>query len=243
MAMEFTWLGQGGYLIRCGGVNICLDPYLSHSCEEAGGHTRIAPEPVHPRSLDADLFVITHDHMDHLDEGTLSALDLAQHLFAAPASCRAHLVRLGVPQDRILAFDRGDTFCIGDAELFAVFAEHTQDSIGLVIRAHDQTAYFTGDTLYTPRLAQEASAFSPDVLVVCINGRWGNMGHEEAAKLAGELSVSLAIPTHYGMFAENTADPADFVRAMGGRNCMVPKLNQPFLITTKPTPGGTSHKK
>lgn len=49
MAMELVWLGQGGFLIRCGGASICLDPYLSDSCERSGGHTRIAPAPWTPR--------------------------------------------------------------------------------------------------------------------------------------------------------------------------------------------------
>lgn len=97
MAMELVWLGQGGFLIRCGGASICLDPYLSDSCERSGGHTRIAPAPLDPASIDADVFVITHDHMDHLDEGTLRQIDLTAHLFAAPASCRRHLRALGVP--------------------------------------------------------------------------------------------------------------------------------------------------
>ncbi len=215
MAIGLTWLGQGGYLIRCGGVNICLDPYLSYSCENAGGHTRIAPPPIDPNALDADLFVISHDHMDHLDEGTLRKLDLAAHLFAAPATCREHLKKIGVPEDRLIAFDRGDTFCIGDCELHAVHAEHTEDSIGLVVRSGKRTLYFTTDSLYTEKLSQQASAFSPDAIITCINGRWGNMGAEEAASVAKALSVKLAIPSHYGMFAENTADPADFARALG----------------------------
>lgn len=233
MAMELVWLGQGGFLIRCGGASICLDPYLSDSCERSGGHTRIAPAPLDPASIDADVFVITHDHMDHLDEGTLRQIDLTAHLFAAPASCRKHLRALGVPEDRLLSFDRGEEFGIGDAELHAVFADHTEDSIGLVVRASGQTAYFTADTLFNPRLQEEAAPFAPDILVPCINGRWGNMGAQEAARLAKGLNVKLAIPTHYGMFAENTADPMDFVREMGAERCRVLTMYEPALLETE----------
>ena len=236
MAMELVWLGQGGFLIRCGGASICLDPYLSDSCERSGGHTRIAPAPLDPASIDADVFVINHDHMDHLDEGTLRKVDLSAHLFAAPATCRKHLRALGVPEDRLLPFDRGDHFGIGDAELYAVFADHTEDSIGLIVRAGGQTAYFTADTLYNPRLQAEAAPFAPDILVPCINGRWGNMGAEEAAQLAKSLGVALAIPTHYGMFAENTADPMDFVRAMGGKGCRILTQYEPTILNTKGNP-------
>ena len=41
--MELNWLGQGGFSIRCGDTTVVLDPYLSYSCEESGGHTRLAP--------------------------------------------------------------------------------------------------------------------------------------------------------------------------------------------------------
>ena len=68
------------------------------------------------------------------------------------------------------------------------------------------------------------------MLVTCVNGRWGNMGHEEAAKVANQLSVRLSIPTHYGMFAENTADPMDFVREMDGKNCMVREMYTPVQL-------------
>ena len=228
--MELTWLGQGGFLLRCGDVRIALDPYLSYSCEEAGGHTRIAPAPIDPNSLHADVFVITHDHMDHLDEGTLKKLDCTTHKFAAPATCRAHMRKIGIPEENLIALDRGMTLKIGDVELHAVHAEHTEDSIGLVVRAEGKTFYFTSDTLYVPQLAKDASAFSPDVLITCINGRWGNMGHDEAAKLAGELGVSLSIPLHYGMFAENTADPMDFVAALNGKPHQLLTMYQPVTL-------------
>ena len=230
MAIELTWLGQGGFLIRCKDRNIVLDPYLSYSCEEAGGHTRIAPAPIDPNTLHADLFVITHDHMDHLDEGTLKKLDLTAHRFAAPATCRAHLAALGVPEGNLIAFDRGMSLTFGDVALHAVHAEHTEDSIGLVVSCGGRTVYFTADTLYSDALAQSAAPYAPDVLVACINGRWGNMDHNEAAQVARRLNVRLSIPTHYGMFAENTADPMDFVTAMGDAETQLLQMYRPAAL-------------
>ena len=231
MAMELTWIGQGGFLIRCGGSVICLDPYLSYSCEESLNHTRIAPPPLDPSTIDADLFVFSHDHMDHLDEGTLRRVDLSAHLFAGPASCRVHLRQLGVDDEHLLALERGDRLCVGDAELFGVHAEHTEDSIGLVVRGGGCTIYFTADTLYTPLLAESARPYAPDVIVTCVNGRWGNMGHEEASQVARALNVRLSIPTHYGMFAENTADPMDFVRAMDGQPTQLLTMYEPVRLS------------
>ena len=101
MSVQLNWLGQGGYWIRCGETAVCLDPYLSFSCEEHSGHTRIAPPPLDPASIRADLFVFSHDHMDHLDEGTLRRIDLRHNRFAGPDSCLNHLRRLGVPEENL----------------------------------------------------------------------------------------------------------------------------------------------
>ena len=230
MAMTLMWLGQGGFLLSMGGASICIDPYLSDNCERHGGHTRIAPPPMDVRKLDADVIVITHDHMDHLDELTISRLEKTENLFAAPLSCRKHLKELGVPEESLLSFDRGDSFGIMDAELTAVYAEHTEDSIGVLVKSGHHSILFTGDSLYSEKLAEELKNTHPDVFVVCVNGRWGNMNEKEAAALSHEIGAKLSIPTHYGMFAENTADPMDFVREMGGKNVKVLKMYEPVEL-------------
>ena len=201
MSIQLNWLGQGGYWIRCGETAVCLDPYLSFSCEEHGGHTRIAPTPLDPASIHADLFVFSHDHMDHLDEGTLRRIDLRHNRFAGPDSCLNHLRRLGVPEENLLRLPRGGRLAVGDIELFGVHAEHTEDSIGLIVRGHGQTVYFTADTLWS------------DLLI-----------------LARALKVHLSIPTHYGMFAENTADPADFVHEMQEENVLLLTMYEPVVL-------------
>ncbi|MEX2381926.1 MAG: dihydrodipicolinate synthase family protein, partial [Opitutales bacterium] len=66
-------------------------------------------------------------------------------------------------------------------------------------------------TTTTDDLAARALNFGPvDLLLVCINGRLGNMSATEAAKLASEIRPRLAVPIHYGMFPNNTADPDTF---------------------------------
>jgi L-ascorbate metabolism protein UlaG (beta-lactamase superfamily) len=41
----------------------------------------------------------------------------------------------------------------------------------------------------------------------------GNMNRDEALKVVFEIFPKRAHPMHYGLFAENTADPAPFVTA------------------------------
>ena len=176
MAMELVWLGQGGFLIRCGGASICLDPYLSDSCERSGGHTRIAPAPLDPASIDADVFVITHDHMDHLDEGTLRQIDLTAHLFAAPASCRRHLRALGVPEDRLLSFDRGEEFGIGDNDTLSAIVAVTIQA-DLLILLSDIDGLFDGDPRKNPDAKLIDTVEKIDEHIISLGGGSGsNLG-------------------------------------------------------------------
>ena len=50
-----------------------------------------------------------------------------------------------------------------------------------------------------------------DLLLVCINGRLGNMPLEDALKLTEELRPVCALADALRAFAENTADPVPFV--------------------------------
>ncbi len=200
------WMGQAGYILTLDDRQICIDLYLSCSVEREEGLKRLIPVPVEPSSLEADWFIVTHDHLDHLDPDTISGLKSNKIHFAGPDSCLRKLKGLGIEDHRCFSLNRGEFININSIYVWGVYAQHTDDSIGVVLRYGNITIYFTGDTLYTPKLLL-AKKYNPDILVTCINGQWGNMGAKEAARLAESLGVKVAIPSHYGMFAENTEDP------------------------------------
>jgi L-ascorbate metabolism protein UlaG (beta-lactamase superfamily) len=55
--------------------------------------------------------------------------------------------------------------------------------------------------------------FAPDVAILPINGKLGNMDGREAAAVAKEAGAGLVIPCHFEMFEFNTASPDEFVEA------------------------------
>ncbi|MDR1463782.1 MAG: MBL fold metallo-hydrolase [Oscillospiraceae bacterium] len=206
------WLGQGGYELILGGKRIYIDPYLSDMVEHSPeGLRRLVPPPISPAEARPDYYIATHDHMDHLDTDFIRELDCAGVRFLCPESCKAALLALGkgIAEDRITVLRRGETTEAEGFRVEAVAADHTPDSVGLVIVWDGGRLYITGDTLYGEGIGADVQA---DVICCCINGRWGNMNAEEAVLVSLRSGAKLAIPNHYGMFAENTADPADFVR-------------------------------
>ena len=204
-----TWLGQGGYALGIAGKTVYLDPYLSDVLAAKENLVRLVPPPIDPARAHPDYYLATHDHMDHLDTEFIKEMDPTGVQFICPESCKKALLGLGkgIEEGQITAIKPGDTLRLEGFTLRAVYADHTPDSVGFVITAEGIALYITGDTLYNENVAAGVSA---DVICCCTNGRWGNMNAGEAVQVALRSGAKLAIPNHYGMFARNTADPAEF---------------------------------
>ena len=209
-----TWLGQGGFAMNIAGKTIYLDPYMSDMVGKKEGLQRLVPPPLDPADARPDVYLVTHDHMDHLDTDFIKQMDCAGITFICPESCKTALLALGkgIDENQITVVNRGDTLELDGFALCAVYADHTPDSVGFVVTVNDLIVYFTGDTLYGDKVGAGVDA---DIICCCVNGKWGNMNAEEAVRVALRSGASVAIPNHYGMFAENTVDPAIFC-AMAG---------------------------
>ncbi len=230
MSFEITWLGQGGYLFNLGDKVLCIDPYLSNSMYNDGKYNRLLPIPIRPKDLKADMIICTHDHIDHLDEATISKTNMNDILYGGPDSCQRRFKELGIPEENIISLNRDESYELGSANIRGVFAKHTQDSIGVVIEYGDAKIYLVGDSLYDERLL-EVKDLNPNILICCINGRLGNMSYKEAAQLAIGLEVEIAIPSHYGMVAENTEDPNKFFDCLKGTSIVGMELQHGVSVT------------
>jgi L-ascorbate metabolism protein UlaG (beta-lactamase superfamily) len=217
--MNITWLGQGGYLVEHDGDRVVIDPYLSDSLA-AKGVCRMVSAPLRPEELDADFIICTHDHADHFDPATISATIGAcpRTVVVGPASVIAHAVKIGMASNRLSELNVGDRKTFGAFTVIAVPAIHSDPkAVGLILAAGGTNIWFSGDSEYAPEVpaaALKAAEGKIDVVVICVNGRLGNMRLEDAVKAATAAKPKVALPSHYGMFASNTVDPAPFVEAM-----------------------------
>ena len=210
--MTVRFLGQSGYVLQTETTRIFIDPYLSDSVNRVAGRPRLLPVPIRPQDISCDAVICTHDHLDHLDPDTVCLINPRQ-LFVTTKGGRETLKGLG--QENVIALSEGNTVKLGDMELTAVFADHTVDAFGLVVKAEGKTLYFSGDTLYNERLFGLA-AYRPDVTFICINGRLGNMDTEQALITAKKIGAPINVPNHYDMFASNSADPHLFADRIDG---------------------------
>ncbi len=219
--VAIQWLGQSGFALKAhSGDVLLIDPYFSDSANADGGAARLVEVPVRPKDVRLDYLFLTHDHLDHTDPLTAPAIAQVNPeapVICPPSACR-HLTKLGVPQSQITTAMPGQSLEFPHFAVHVVAAQHSEDSVGYVFEFQNDgsstdtvSVYHTGDTEYNDALAAAVEQYGPEVLLVPINGRWGNMGAAQAALLTAQIAPREAIPMHYGMFAENTADPADFL--------------------------------
>ncbi len=246
-AFHLWWLGQSGFLVKWQGQFLLFDPYLSDSLtrkyeETDKPHVRMTELVLDPGRLDFVRHVTSsHNHTDHLDGETLTAIASASGamtLVLPAANIDFARGRLGdVPID-YLGLDAGIARAEGPWEFEGVPAAHNEVErdeegkcrfLGFLVRFGAFTVYHSGDTLWHAGLLPVLLGKSPDVALLPINGHKperrvaGNLNGMEAAALGRAMEAGLVVPCHYDMFSFNTEDPDEFVAACQrlGQACRV----------------------
>ncbi|MBT2287690.1 MBL fold metallo-hydrolase [Paenibacillus albidus] len=221
------FLGQESVIIKGDGVTLYIDPYVSENPD------RSFPPPIGPGDITgADVCLITHDHSDHLDRGSIPSITANNPTltFMAPAVCEPQLRELGAAAGQILIAEPGNwTTPSGNLRVLPVSAAHEQKDtdeqgrplyVGYIIQLNGVTLYHAGDTVLFPELIETVSAQDIDLALLPINGRdyfrnerniVGNMSYREAAEFAAVAGFETVIPLHYDLFAGNAENPGYFV--------------------------------
>lgn len=232
------WLGQAGYIIRSAGITVVIDPYLSDSAaKDTPELARLYPVPINPVELSADIYVVTHDHLDHLDPETITPYRSKDKTrFVAPRQAAQKLIALGVPEKQIIVLHAGENWRSGAVEITGVFTipsgVDVLDTTGYLIKFDNgRSIYHTSDTEFHP-LVLAAAPEEPELMLVPINGKWGNPGPEQAALFARAVQPTYVLPNHYDLMELNAENPETFkwfcAQYNLGSRCVIPERMQPF---------------
>jgi L-ascorbate 6-phosphate lactonase len=215
-SLAIYWLSQAGFVFKSSTSKVVyVDPYFSEVVERAFGFKRMMSCPIAAEDVEADLIVCTHEHLDHMDTDSLPVIaknTLAQ--FAGPVECMKKFSEIGIPKSRCHLLEKGKHSVMAGIAVEGVYADHGEfapDAIGVVLDLDGIRVYHTGDTAFRPNELGPVIKMQPDVLIPCINGRFGNMDATEAAQLTGVINPHMAIASHFWMFVEHDGDPAKFL--------------------------------
>lgn len=247
--LRLWWLGQSGFLVQWNKQHLLFDPYLSDSLTKKYAttdkpHVRMTELVVDPNELNfVDVVTSSHNHTDHLDGGTLTALLQANprlKLIVPAANRQFAAERLQISPNRLTPVDAGESVTAGSFKINAVPAAHEtverdeQDRcrfLGYVVEVGNWTIYHSGDTMLYDTMAEGLRKWNIDVALLPINGRAperrvaGNLWGREAAQLAHDIDARCVVPCHYDMFEFNTESPDEFIET-----CK--QLKQPYRVVS-----------
>lgn len=202
--MNVRWLGQAGLLFCADGRKILIDPYFSDSVAKINPKNyRRIPVDETWFSLDPDVLIFTHDHLDHYDPQTVEQLLASDKeiLVLAPSSVWQKVRSFGGNHNYV-QFNAGTEWTEGGIHFRSIFANHSDPfAIGVVLEAEGKRCFVTGDTLYDSRILREVGA-AVNAVFLPVNGVGNNMNMVDAARFAKALRAGQVIPLHYGMFDE-----------------------------------------
>ena len=214
------WLGQAGFLFKeAGGVSIAIDPYLTGYCEKTAGFKRLSPSVITPAELKVDFILVSHNHPDHLDAEAVPVMmqNYSETILVGPDSVINDCMRLGTDSSRLVRLNRGSSIEKNGIGIKAIYADHgdlSPDAVGFLLTIGGVKIYFAGDTSYCPGKLDDAMEFKPDIIIPPINGAYGNLNEEEAARLTADTGAKVSIPCHFWTFREHGGNPQIYFEAM-----------------------------
>lgn len=233
-------LGQMGLAVKGPDAVLVIDPYLSDVVGKRFGEwgTRAFPPPLLPEQVThADFFLISHEHLDHLDPMTLGPAAKAspRALFVTTGWCADLLAEIDIPASRIVLPGALEPVMLPGtrARLTVVPSAHYEKEydpqkgyrwIGFLIEWNGVVLYHSGDTILYPGYVETLRALpAADLAMIPANGRdyyretegdlTGNLLPVEAARLTRDLGWDVVIPGHNDLFPKNTIPMAHITDA------------------------------
>ncbi len=218
---ELTWFGHSSYLLQVNQLNILVDPVFSErtSPVQYAGTKAFAGSNVYTAAdMPAiDILLITHDHYDHLDYGTIMQLKDKVKLFVTSLGVGAHLEYWGIPPGKIRELDWWENTRITNDTAFTATPSRHFSGRGFkrnqtlwssfVLETGSYRIYLGGDSGYDQHFKVIGERFGPFDLAILEDGQynvyWANihMMPEETAQAAVDLKAKILFPVHWGKFA------------------------------------------
>lgn len=257
-----TWFGHSAVLLEIDGVTLFLDPMLGRSPSPfpfVGGRRYSKQLPVEISELPRiDAVLLSHDHYDHLDYGSIKQLKDKVGMFIVPLGVGAHLQRWGVSREKIREQDWWDEIRYAGLTLTSAPARHFSGRSLLdrnstlwcswIIRGAETKIFFSGDSGYGPHFAEIGEKYGPFDLTLMECGqydpRWADihMLPEQTVQAHLDVRGALMIPIHWAAFTlsmHDWTDPVERVFAAAkahGVRLATPRIGEPVYAGSAEVP-------
>lgn len=255
--LRVTWFGHSSSLVEVDGVRVLLDPIWS---ARASPFSYMGPRRwfTAPATLDElapiDAVLISHDHYDHLDRGTVLALKEARTRFIVPLGIGAHLRAWGIGADRITELDWWESTAVGPVTVHATPSRHASGRLkpqsnqtlwaGYAVIGPQHRVFYSGDTGWHDAFATVGERLGPFDLTMVESGQYDghwpdwHLGPENAVRVHRAVRGRHFLPVHWALFDlahHSWTEPAErtmVASARHGVDILTPMPGQPIEPTT-----------
>lgn len=227
--LRVTFINHATVLVQTAGVNLLLDPIWSDRCSAvqfAGPKRHHAPGLRIDQLPPIDAVLISHNHYDHLDLGTLEQLKSHGATLITGLGNGDILRRNG--HDNVVELDWNDATEVGPLTVIGQEVRHFSSRglfdrnktlwLGFAITGPAGPIYFAGDTGDGPHFRESAAAHGPFRLAIIPIGaylpRWFmapvHIDPEAAVQAHVDLGAHRSVAVHFGTFRlsnEGQLDP------------------------------------
>ena len=252
---SITWVGHSNLLVQLNGVNFLTDPNWGARASPvswAGPRRLSAPGLAFEDLPRIDVVIISHDHYDHLDLGTVKRLTETHNpLFLVPLGLKAWFSENGI--NRVEELDWWQEREYRDVRFVCVPAQHfsqrtlwdgnTRLWASWAVLSRERRLYFGGDTGYFAGFKETGERLGPfDVAAIAIGAylppeimKAVHTTPEEAVQAFVDLNARVLLGIHWGTFdlAEEPLDepPARMLakvrrRGIGSEHGWILKLGE-----------------
>ena len=214
------WLGHSSYYMQLGGKRILIDPVFSSYASPVSfvnkafeGTNQYTEEDM----PDIDYLLISHDHWDHLDYPTVTALKPKIKNVICGLGVGSYFEQWGFEENLIHEADWFTELKLeNDFIIHVLPSRHfsgrllTRDKTlwaGFAMITPERRVYYSGDGGYGPHIKKIGEMLDSFDLVIMENGQYDkswpyiHMMPEEVAQAAEELRAKALLPGHSGKFA------------------------------------------
>lgn len=219
---SFTWLGHSAFLISIDNKKILLDPMLGPIASPVSfagiKRYKYSEDMLHiiDEMPPIDAVFISHDHYDHLDYQSIIKLKSKVEHFFVPLGVSAHLIRWGVPKEKITELNWWDemkykdlTVALTPSRHFSgrgIFNSNTTLWGGWVILGEKTRLYTSGDGGYGPHFKEIGKKYGPFDMTLIEGGqydkRWSyvHMIPEQSVQANLDVNGKNMMLMHWGAF-------------------------------------------
>jgi len=253
---RLIWFGHSTFLLQIKNKNILLDPMFGDvpAPHPWLGNKRFSKDlPIDIEKLPMiDAVIISHDHYDHLDYGSIKKLKDKVNKFYTPLGVGVHLEAWGIAKERIVELDWWHEVTYEDLIFRCTPAQHfsgrkftNRESTlwsSWIIKSNTENIFFSGDSGYASHFKKIGEKYGPFDFAMLECGQYNelwpdiHMFPEETAQAGLDLKANCIMPIHWGAFKlamHSWKDPVERVTKKAKElqvPVITPKIGEPFLI-------------